>query len=175
MVGSTKLGCTKFCFIGSSFFVTHPMIPRLFKSGIQIPGHVQFMILSMNVTRQGYCHRSHQVIVSVSPLCTALTTLLLPVNISRLPGVFQYDVRHIGEPGGGGEYEVQLGFGWTNGVILQLIDKYAETVILPAPPIPAFSQEAIVIVFASVLSVIAVGSIVCVVVTAVSCGQAFNV
>ncbi|KAI6174947.1 Trehalase [Aphelenchoides bicaudatus] len=28
--------------------------------------------------------------------------------------------------GGGGEYEVQTGFGWTNGVILDLLDKYGE-------------------------------------------------
>ncbi|KAK6025344.1 alpha,alpha-trehalase, partial [Ostertagia ostertagi] len=28
--------------------------------------------------------------------------------------------------GGGGEYEVQTGFGWTNGVILDLLDKYGD-------------------------------------------------
>lgn len=28
--------------------------------------------------------------------------------------------------GGGGEYDVQTGFGWTNGVILDLLDKYGE-------------------------------------------------
>ncbi|KAG8569487.1 hypothetical protein GDO81_014431 [Engystomops pustulosus] len=36
----------------------------------------------------------------------------------------KYDVQGDGKPGGGGEYEVQLGFGWTNGVILQLLDLY---------------------------------------------------
>ncbi|KAM8927245.1 trehalase [Pelodytes ibericus] len=36
----------------------------------------------------------------------------------------KYDVENGGKPGGGGEYEVQLGFGWTNGVILQLLDLY---------------------------------------------------
>uniref|UniRef100_A0A0N5A169 Trehalase n=1 Tax=Parastrongyloides trichosuri TaxID=131310 RepID=A0A0N5A169_PARTI len=30
--------------------------------------------------------------------------------------------------GGGGEYEVQTGFGWTNGVILDLLDKYGHVV-----------------------------------------------
>ena len=75
--------------------------------------------------------------------------------------MFQYDVRHIGEPGGGGEYEVQLGFGWTNGVVLQLIDKYAETVILPEPPTYGLSHEAIyAIVFVIALTVIAVVSVV---------------
>ena len=35
----------------------------------------------------------------------------------------KYDVNYKGVPGGGGEYEVQLGFGWTNGVVLDLIAK----------------------------------------------------
>ncbi|XP_023817400.1 trehalase [Oryzias latipes] len=36
----------------------------------------------------------------------------------------KYDVNGDGKPGGGGEYEVQLGFGWTNGVALQLLQQY---------------------------------------------------
>ncbi|KAG8434588.1 hypothetical protein GDO86_012818 [Hymenochirus boettgeri] len=36
----------------------------------------------------------------------------------------KYDVEGDGKPGGGGEYEVQVGFGWTNGVVLQLLDRY---------------------------------------------------
>ncbi|KAF3693259.1 Trehalase [Channa argus] len=36
----------------------------------------------------------------------------------------KYDVNGDGKPGGGGEYEVQLGFGWSNGVALQLLDQY---------------------------------------------------
>lgn len=39
----------------------------------------------------------------------------------------KYDVHGDGKPGGGGEYEVQLGFGWTNGVALQLLDQYGAT------------------------------------------------
>ncbi|KAM8904681.1 trehalase isoform 2-T2 [Spinachia spinachia] len=39
----------------------------------------------------------------------------------------KYDVNGDGKPGGGGEYEVQLGFGWTNGVALQLLDQYGQT------------------------------------------------
>ncbi|CAI4222428.1 unnamed protein product [Auanema sp. JU1783] len=41
----------------------------------------------------------------------------------------KYNVtQHSDEPGagGGGEYEVQKGFGWTNGVILDLLDKYGD-------------------------------------------------
>ncbi|XP_075404901.1 trehalase isoform X2 [Tenrec ecaudatus] len=36
----------------------------------------------------------------------------------------KYDVNSGGQPGGGGEYEVQEGFGWTNGVVLMLLDRY---------------------------------------------------
>ncbi|KAM9359729.1 trehalase isoform 1-T2 [Symphorus nematophorus] len=39
----------------------------------------------------------------------------------------KYDVNGDGKPGGGGEYEVQLGFGWTNGVALQLLHQYGAT------------------------------------------------
>ncbi|CAL8348738.1 unnamed protein product [Arctogadus glacialis] len=38
----------------------------------------------------------------------------------------KYDVNGDGKPGGGGEYDVQLGFGWTNGVVLQLLDLYGD-------------------------------------------------
>jgi len=33
----------------------------------------------------------------------------------------------LGGNGGGGEYEVQKGFGWTNGVILDFLDRYGST------------------------------------------------
>nr|AUX15124.1 membrane-bound trehalase [Sogatella furcifera] len=38
----------------------------------------------------------------------------------------KYDATVVGGHGGGGEYEVQLGFGWTNGVIIELLDKYGD-------------------------------------------------
>ncbi|XP_043533650.1 trehalase isoform X3 [Chiloscyllium plagiosum] len=38
----------------------------------------------------------------------------------------KYDVNGDGNPGGGGEYDVQVGFGWTNGVALQLLDEYGD-------------------------------------------------
>ncbi|XP_048471432.1 trehalase isoform X2 [Rhincodon typus] len=38
----------------------------------------------------------------------------------------KYDVSGDGKPGGGGEYDVQVGFGWTNGVALQLLDQYGD-------------------------------------------------
>ncbi|CAJ0578277.1 unnamed protein product, partial [Mesorhabditis spiculigera] len=37
--------------------------------------------------------------------------------------------------GSGGEYEVQTGFGWTNGVILDLLDKFAEHSAASATPL----------------------------------------
>lgn len=37
----------------------------------------------------------------------------------------KYDVTTRGIPGGGGEYVVQDGFGWTNGVALHFLQMYA--------------------------------------------------
>ena len=34
----------------------------------------------------------------------------------------------LGLPGGDGEYDVQEGFGWTNGVLLHFFDKYGQDV-----------------------------------------------
>jgi len=38
----------------------------------------------------------------------------------------KYDATIPGGHGGGGEYEIQLGFGWTNGVIMELLQKYGD-------------------------------------------------
>ncbi|XP_001380673.1 trehalase [Monodelphis domestica] len=39
----------------------------------------------------------------------------------------KYDINmDSGEPGGGGEYEVQEGFGWTNGVALKFLNQYGD-------------------------------------------------
>lgn len=40
--------------------------------------------------------------------------------------VSQYDATVSGGHGGGGEYEVQLGFGWSNGIIMDLLNKYGD-------------------------------------------------
>lgn len=45
-------------------------------------------------------------------------------------GLFQYDATILGGHGGGGEYETQVGFGWTNGVIMELLDKYGDRLTL---------------------------------------------
>ncbi|MCG6574781.1 alpha,alpha-trehalase TreA [Pseudomonas sp. AF32] len=41
--------------------------------------------------------------------------------------VEKYDVSGAGQGGGGGEYELQDGFGWTNGVTLKLLEKYGQS------------------------------------------------
>ncbi|KAK9502158.1 hypothetical protein O3M35_012745 [Rhynocoris fuscipes] len=40
----------------------------------------------------------------------------------------KYDASRMGIGGGGGEYEVQLGFGWSNGVVMDLMNKYGRVV-----------------------------------------------
>lgn len=48
---------------------------------------------------------------------------------------FQYDATVPGGYGGGGEYELQQGFGWTNGVIMDLLWRYSDSLTVedPAP------------------------------------------
>nr|XP_018903542.1 PREDICTED: trehalase-like [Bemisia tabaci] len=38
----------------------------------------------------------------------------------------KYHIRLAGETGGGGEYEPQTGFGWTNGVVFEMLDRYSD-------------------------------------------------
>ncbi|XP_052509218.1 trehalase [Budorcas taxicolor] len=46
---------------------------------------------------------------------------------SKMSAMYEkYDISNGGQPGGGGEYEVQEGFGWTNGVVLMLLDRYGD-------------------------------------------------
>ena len=83
--------------------------------------------------------------------------------------MLQYDVREAGKPGGGGEYEVQLGFGWTNGVVLQLIEKYADKLHFPLTDTPeatetptrTLSLEVLyLIIFGTALAIIVIVAIV---------------
>lgn len=43
----------------------------------------------------------------------------------------KYIATDFGASGGGGEYEVQKGFGWSNGAILDLLDRYGATMKSP--------------------------------------------
>uniref|UniRef100_A0A8C4YRH0 Trehalase n=1 Tax=Gopherus evgoodei TaxID=1825980 RepID=A0A8C4YRH0_9SAUR len=45
----------------------------------------------------------------------------------------KYNVDGDGKPGTGGEYQVQEGFGWTNGVVLQLLDLYGDRLTSGSP------------------------------------------
>lgn len=38
----------------------------------------------------------------------------------------QYSAEELGGHGGGGEYNVQFGFGWSNGVIIEYLTKYGD-------------------------------------------------
>jgi alpha,alpha-trehalase len=56
----------------------------------------------------------------------------------------KYDARESGAHGAGGEYTVQKGFGWTNGVALDLLTRYNDLSMatsvcpsLPSPPLPS--------------------------------------
>lgn len=40
----------------------------------------------------------------------------------------QYNAETFGGHGGGGEYGVQKGFGWTNGVIIEFLNKYGSEI-----------------------------------------------
>lgn len=40
--------------------------------------------------------------------------------------MLQYNVSVVGKAGGGGEYEVQDGFGWSNGVAMRLLDLFGD-------------------------------------------------
>ncbi|CAD8070968.1 unnamed protein product [Paramecium sonneborni] len=46
----------------------------------------------------------------------------------------KYDATNIGTSGGGGEYEVQTGFGWTNGVVIWILNTFGQQLILPTCP-----------------------------------------
>nr|XP_056716804.1 trehalase [Euleptes europaea] len=48
----------------------------------------------------------------------------------------KYDVEGDGTPGAGGEYVVQEGFGWTNGVALQLLDLYGNRLTAAGSALP---------------------------------------
>ena len=40
------------------------------------------------------------------------------------------DVEHVnGRPGSGGEYDVQVGFGWSNGVVLEFLDRFGDKMV----------------------------------------------
>ena len=66
--------------------------------------------------------------------------------------VLQYNVETSGVAGDGGEYNIQTGFGWSNAVVLILMDKYATQLTAPTLPGSGFSTEGIIcLVFVGIL------------------------
>ena len=60
-------------------------------------------------------------------------TLIFKVDYFLL----QYDTNRPGFYGGGGEYEIQSGFGWTNGVVFEFLDVYCAAAANDNALIPA--------------------------------------
>uniref|UniRef100_A0AAG5DU88 Trehalase n=1 Tax=Anopheles atroparvus TaxID=41427 RepID=A0AAG5DU88_ANOAO len=49
------------------------------------------------------------------------------ITYNKTHAMFEkYDAQELGGHGGGGEYDVQTGFGWTNGAAMDLMNKYAD-------------------------------------------------
>lgn len=48
------------------------------------------------------------------------------MRVNKYPNIccLQYDATIFGGYGGGGEYVLQTGFGWTNGVVMALLNRY---------------------------------------------------
>lgn len=63
----------------------------------------------------------------------------------------KYDVNERSKAGHGGEYEVQEGFGWTNGVVLNFLNKYGGVLDAPSSGTKKFSSDIVVITFGMVL------------------------
>ena len=47
----------------------------------------------------------------------------------------KYDSMKQGYPGHGGEYDVQIGFGWSNGVALEFLSQYGHRLSTDLPPV----------------------------------------
>ncbi|KAJ2005056.1 hypothetical protein GGI04_002391 [Coemansia thaxteri] len=54
----------------------------------------------------------------------------------------KFDSTVVGKQGGGGEYTVQAGFGWTNGVLLWTLDNFGHCLVAPSCPPPSSSSSA---------------------------------
>jgi alpha,alpha-trehalase len=72
----------------------------------------------------------------------------------------KYDVTVDGHPGGGGEYDVVIGFGWTNGVVLDFLNTYGNRLVAPqnqtnpgtsGSSIPVFTSFSAVLISLSLL------------------------
>lgn len=53
--------------------------------------------------------------------------------VIELKLILQYSATELGGHGGGGEYNIQIGFGWTNGVIMDFLAKYGQQLTSTGP------------------------------------------
>ena len=51
----------------------------------------------------------------------------------------KFSITDVDSSGRGGEYTVQAGFGWTNGVVLWVASIFGEQLVAPACPDPLFA------------------------------------
>jgi len=70
-------------------------------------------------------------ILSSSLARTMLQGAFMAFNETKGFMLEKYNCSALGALGGGGEYDLQTGFGWTNGVVLSLLEQFPDT---PAPP-----------------------------------------
>lgn len=61
-----------------------------------------------------------------------------------------------GSAGGGGEYEVVIGFGWTNGVVLDFLSRYGDKLRVPltGSDAPRLSLSSAVIITMGTISIL---------------------
>jgi alpha,alpha-trehalase len=53
----------------------------------------------------------------------------------------KFSIRDVDSSGRGGEYTVQAGFGWTNGVVLWVASSFGEQLVAPVCPDPLFATN----------------------------------
>jgi len=53
----------------------------------------------------------------------------------------KFNLTDVDAAGGGGEYKVQIGFGWSNGVILYTAGEYGQYLVQPSCPLIAVNEE----------------------------------
>ncbi|KAH9987249.1 glycoside hydrolase family 37 protein [Russula vinacea] len=81
---------------------------------------------------------------SISGLLPRLSDQQLNVSqsINNTGNMFEkFSIRDVDSSGRGGEYTVQAGFGWTNGVVLWVASTFGEQLVAPVCPDPLFAVD----------------------------------
>jgi hypothetical protein len=65
-----------------------------------------------------------------------------PTYLSFFLQMFEkFSIRDVDSAGRGGEYTVQTGFGWTNGVVLWIASVFGDQLVAPVCPDPLFASS----------------------------------